>query len=730
MRLPHVATFGKLIVALSVLSCSTSSAAAQEDGESAPPSLPELVVEGQIVPTMPAFDERWPGATPFSPGAIVGYGARGTVTGTKVAVDPLKFPGAVQTIGDQLMQDQLADRLDDLFRDVSGVAHSNGGGANRTDDLLIRGFRVRGNSDDFRKNGFRDSSRVERELANVERIEILKGPPSVLYGAAGEPAGLVNFITKQPLECRFDVVSATFGYFDDYRFTLDSTGPLATAVPLTYRLNLAVQDSQSFRDFAFNERFFIAPVICWHVSQCTRLTLEGEFLYDERMTDRGVPLFQDSLKAVPISRFLGEPTDGVRFNDGQVALILDHQFSDLWALRSGWVSNWSDEDRDSTDTRRLGGGGGGQVTTEMQRRRVLQEATDENHYWMADLAATMALAGLEHELVLGTEIGTTMRDDFTLQGNATNIDIFNPVYGQPQPVPNQPRMQAFDNDQYAIYLQDLVSVTPRLRLLAGVRHDWVDATSLDTASSPSPLFDSQSALSPRFGVVYQLFDQVASLYASYSESFQPVVGSSRTGMLFEPERGESYETGIKLELLDEQLWVTVAAFDIFRQNILVLDPVDDDFSLQLGEAESKGVEFDLAGRLSPSWSIIANAAYIDARVTQDTQANLLGNRLPNAPFITSSLWTRYNLTDCCYKTAGIGLGVVYVGHREGDADNSYDLPSYSRWDAALYYRLRALRFSLYAENLFDAFYITSSRNTERNLPGPPLNLRGSVVLAY
>lgn len=716
------------IAAVFLLSAVVSSLLAQEDDDTTQPTLPEVIVEAPAVDdgvgsAVPGFEELWRGDTVFSPGEIVGYGAAGSVTGTRMAVAPLDFPGSVQTIPEIVMQDQAADQLHDLLRDVSGLNHSNGGGSNRTDDLLIRGFRIRGNSDDFRKNGFRDSSRVQRELSNVERIEVLKGPASILYGAVGEPAGLVNFITKQPLDYRYDAVSATFGYFNDYRFTLDSTGPLATGLPLTYRLNMAVQDSGSFRDFVYNERFFISPVLRWQINERTRLTFEGEFLYDERMTDRGIPIYQGDIRAVPISRFLGEPTDGTRFNDGQTAVVLDHQFNDSWSLHTGWVSNWSDEDRDSTDTR------GGLQGTNLRRRRIFQEAIDENHYWMADVAGTVTFGCMEHEFVFGTEIGTTRRDDFSVQRNVDNINIFTPIYG-PQSLPNRARMEATDHEQYAIYLQDLVSVTPRLKLLAGFRQDWVDATSLDTNAAPNPMSDSQAATSPRFGVVYQLIPDAASFYAAYSESFQPVVGSSLSGVAFGPEQGAAYETGIKLELLDQQLWFTLAAFDIFRQNILVPDPADDNYSLQLGEAESKGVEFDLAGRLSPSWSIIANAAYMDTRVTEDTQAGMLGNRLLNVPYISSSLWTRYDFIDSPSETAGAALGVVYVGQRAGDADNSFELPSYTRWDAGLYYRLRAVNLRLYAENLFDVFYFASSRNTVRNLPGAPFNLRGTVELTY
>ncbi|MCA9203008.1 MAG: TonB-dependent receptor plug domain-containing protein, partial [Planctomycetales bacterium] len=380
MRPPHspLSRAGLALVALATLALPLSAQPPLTPPASqptAPPAtLPEVIVEGEDAASSdspaPPIDAPFinqpyadapavydPNAL-FSPAASVGYAAPDSVTGTKLAISPLDFPGSVQTITESLIHDQAARNIYDLTRNVSSVGPSIGGSANRTDDLLIRGFRVQGNSDDFRKNGFRDSSRTQRDLANIDRIEILKGPAAALYGSSGEPAGLVNFITKQPLDYRQDVVSARIGYWDDYRLTLDSTGPL-TNEDVTYRLNVAAQDSGSFRDFVFNERYFVAPVVRLRLAEDTYLTFEGEYLRDRRVPDRGIVLFQGSFDAIPIDRFFGEPTDQANFQDGQVSAILNHAFTDDLLLRTGYVSNWSDEYRDQVDTRRLGGGGGG-----------------------------------------------------------------------------------------------------------------------------------------------------------------------------------------------------------------------------------------------------------------------------------------------------------------------------------------------------------------------------------
>jgi iron complex outermembrane receptor protein len=337
---------------------------------------------------------------------------------------------------------------------------------------------------------------------------------------------------------------------------------------------------------------------------------------------------------------------------------------------------------------------------------------------------------MRHQVVLGTELGTTMRDDFSVQGNATSIDIFDPVYGLPQPTPDRPRTEASDFGRYGVYLQDLISFAPRWKFLAGLRHDWVDSRSLDTQAGPDPVSESQTSLNPRFGLVWQPWMEVASVYGAYSTSFEPLVGSGRLGDPFEPERGEACEAGLKWQLLDQQLGVTLAGFRTIRSNVLVPDPVDPDYSLQLGRADSQGVELDVVGNLTERWQLLANAAYIDARVSRDTDAQLEGNRLPNVPYCSAAFWTRYDLIRDCCQNLGVTLGMTYVGHRAGDPDNSYLLPSYTRWDAGLVAARGPIRLSLYAENLFDAWYITSSRNAQRNLPGAPFQLRGMASLAY
>ncbi|MEZ6112045.1 MAG: TonB-dependent receptor [Pirellulaceae bacterium] len=287
-------------------------------------------------------------------------------------------------------------------------------------------------------------------------------------------------------------------------------------------------------------------------------------------------------------------------------------------------------------------------------------------------------------------------------------------------------MQRFDNWQSSIYLQDLITLNQDWKLLAGFRQSWVDSTSLDTQNSPLPMSANQAATTPRFGAVYQPFAD-ASAYVAYSQSFQPVVGASRLGAPFGPESGEAYEIGLKYEIVRRRLWATLAAFDIFRQNVIVPDPVDPNFNTQVSEVESRGVEFDLMGQVTERWSVIANAAYLHTEITQDTQANLLGNRADNVPYFSSNIWTRYNIQQTADRTTGLATACTCGGSSGRHREQLRPPPITAGTPASTRRGHSAL--SLYAENLFDTFYIASAPQ-RRTQHARPLQPRGGVGLIY
>jgi iron complex outermembrane receptor protein len=216
-------------------------------------------------------------------------------------------------------------------------------------------------------------------------------------------------------------------------------------------------------------------------------------------------------------------------------------------------------------------------------------------------------------------------------------------------------------------------------------------------------------------------------YGSYSQSFNPVFGIASAGGALVPETAFQWEGGIKADLLDKKLSFSAAGYYIVKNNVAVPDPTKDIFFfLQLGQARSQGAELSLAGKLTEYWSIIANYAYTDTKVTQNQDPTLVGKRFLSVPFNSGSLWTRYNFLQRPDKTLGAAIGLVGVGDRPGDLQNSFELPSYARWDAGFYYRRRQLSISVYFENVFDIQYYTGSVSAFQVIPGAPFNVRGAV----
>jgi len=273
---------------------------------------------------------------------------------------------------------------------------------------------------------------------------------------------------------------------------------------------------------------------------------------------------------------------------------------------------------------------------------------------------------------------------------------------------------------------------PNLKVLAGVRYDSANQfRTTQFEGEPREEFEqTDSRFSPRLGVVYQPIEPV-SVYASYTTSFNPTFGASRNAddSPFEPETGRQIEVGVKADLL-EQLSLTLAAFDIRKQNVQTPDPEDPLFTLQTGEVASRGFEVNLGGEVLPGWNITAAYTYLDAFVSEDN-TDLVGNQLANVPDNQFSLWSTYEIQQGNLEGLGFGLGLFYVGDRPGDLANSFTLPSYFRTDAALFYRRDNWRAQVNIRNLFDNDYFASSNGTRRSVnPGAPFTVLGTVAVEF
>ncbi|MGI2909531.1 TonB-dependent siderophore receptor, partial [Tolypothrix sp. VBCCA 56010] len=559
-----------------------------------------------------------------------GYRVPDASTATRTDTPLRDIPASIQVIPRQVIEDRNIERVQDALENVSGVTKGGNYGGTAAGAFVIRGFSQDGNfRNGLRDNGFNSLS----DFASIERVEVLKGPASVLFGQV-EPGGIINLVTKQPLNEPYYSVEFTAENYNFYRPTFDISGPLNAEKTVLYRLNAAYQNSGSFRDFVDSERFFIAPALTWKIGSNTTLDLDFEYLQDDSPFDRGLVILDDNSLPLPINRNLNYPLlhdfnqriyrGGYRF---------EHRFSDNWRIRNNFFLSSVDRGGFSVNPE-------GRLIDNRFSPRVFYDERNvtQNYTVQTDLIGKFNTGSIAHQLLLGFDFN---RNTSFYEGRSASLppnDIFNPVFEIPRPtVLSDPEIFSDRTDTWGIYLQDQVTLLDNLKLLVGGRFDF--STQNNLVDPRSEQFND--AFSPRVGIVYQP-SQAISLYASYSTSFVPAIGLSASDSPFKPEKGKQFEVGIKGEFLDGKLSATLAAFDITKSNILTTDPNPNNsrFSIQVGEQQSQGIELDVIGEILPGWNIIATYAYIDARVTEDNTIPI-GNRLPNSAQHTASFWTTY-----------------------------------------------------------------------------------------
>jgi iron complex outermembrane receptor protein len=655
-----------------------------------------------------------------------GYRAPRATTATRTDTPLRDIPQSIQVVPQQVIQDQQVTRIGEAVRNVSGVTVLQGYGGS-TDNYTIRGLAASSNL----RNGFRDDGFLTfTDPANIERIEVLKGPASVLYGQF-EPGGVVNYVTKQPLSNPFYAGELAIGSYSFYRPSIDFSGPLTPDKSVLYRLNVAYENSGSFRDFVNSEVFVAAPVLTFKLGEATNLTLEYEYVNVDRTFDRGFPAVPEIFR-LPIGRFLGEPSDRYRLTGNKPSLTVEHRFNPNLRLRSAFTAQIFDADRSNAQARnfRLN-----EDRETLRRRYTVSEEKAEDYGLQTDLISNFNTGSVKHELLAGFELSRNTYDAVLRRTEFTPINIFNPVYGSPIPTDLG---TVFDNDRRSdtlgIYLQDQIALSPNLKLLVGGRLDLIDFENedrlTDTTSSRN-----YTAFSPRVGLVYQPIEPV-SLYASFSRSFKPnVLATTSSGDLLEPEKGTQYEIGVKGELFDGRLSATLAAYSITKTNVATTDPNDIDFSIAVGEIKSRGVELDVVGRLAPGWNVIASYGYNEAFVSEneafvegDAGSLAVGSRLVNAPQHSASLWTTYEIQSGSLKGLGFGGGLYFVGDREAELPNSIELPSFVRGDATIFYRRDNYRAALNFKNLFGTRYYEAQGTLV--YPGSPFTVVGSLSVEF
>jgi iron complex outermembrane receptor protein len=670
-----------------------------------------------------------------------GYTARNATTATKVDVPILDVPQSIQVIPRQVIEEQRALTLSDVFRNVSGFSPGVNSQSQRFGDRnsVFRGF----TGNNYYTNGFKDpfnGSSFSFGLANIDSVEVLKGPSSVLYGL-GEPGATINVITKQPLADWYASGAVTAGSFGLVNPSLDISGPLTPGKELRFRLNAAYQRQDSFVDFVQSERYQLAPVLALAIGPNTHLTLEGEYQAISEIYWTGLPaegtILPNPGGKLPRSRYLGDAElEGDEFPERTLAKVgyrLEHRFNEHVALRHGFrFTYFTRDDRDIIPF------GLQEDLRTFDRDLFVAQGWTTDYYILTDLVFDFTTGPLRHKLLVGSDQRFFSTSDRSATDFLDPIDIFNPTYGGlVDPIgPTTPRRLLEQSGTFiGVYLQDIVTITPQVKLLVGGRFDLANLDSETENTDTGTITDSEideNVFTPRAGLVYQPMPSV-SLYASYSQSFNPLTGATFEGDAFDPEEGVQYEGGVKFELFGGRMLSTVAIYHLTKENILTPDPVNIGFSIQEGEQRSRGIEFDISGEVLPGFRLIASYSYIQAKITESNSGNE-GNRPANVPEHTGSIWGVYEFQAGLFKGLGLGLGLVGVGDRPADNENTVTLPDYVRTDLALYYQpWKHVDLALNIKNLFNIDYIETSTFGDPFAgisPGAPFSVFGTVTARY
>lgn len=640
-------------------------------------------------------------------------------TATKVDLPVLQTAQAISVVPRQLLEDQGALRIGEALRNVAGVSRSDVYGF--FDGFNIRGFDASSSAtylDGLQVN----DSMATSELAGLERLEVVKGPASGLYGQ-GPLSGLVNMVSKRPTDERFANIGVGLGSNDYREARLDANSPLDKDGDWLGRINLVWRDQDFFVDSSGAKRVYVTPSLTWKIDSDTSLTLLGTWQHDKLnpwspTTAYGTILYNPNGR-IPRSRAVNDrdyPAEQTR-DRHSAGWMFDHRFNDTFAIHQGVRY----EDTHNTWDHWLFTSG---IHDDMRTvDRFYYGPYDEHAHDLrvdTNLSADFNTGDVHHLLLVGIDYGHRQSSDINnFDYGPYPFDIYAPTYGiVPGPETIAITPYSSDTRQTGVYVQDHVQFGEKWTVTAGGRFDRArDGTGADQLKT--------SAFSPRAGVTYALSDSSA-LYANWSKSFSPQGGYPRfDGGNIPPERGEDFEAGLKIARPDGSLRGMFTVFQLTRQNVATEDFLHPNFYVITGEQRSRGLEAELAWQPQAGVEFTAAYAYTKAEITEDNTLPV-GARLAGIPRHNLNLWSKYTWQEGLLAGFGIGLGLNYQSDRPASNSEQVDpiygrpfiMKSYVLVDAALFYDTGPWSARLNVKNAFDRHYFVTASSTRTNWGEP------------
>jgi iron complex outermembrane receptor protein len=685
------------------------------------------------------------------------YATESSSTGTKTDTPIMQTPVSIQVVPRAVMDDQKATRVTDVVENVSGVRSQPSLGTGT--GFIIRGFRSgKVYRNGLVSNGGNEGFPSEFDTANLQSVEILKGPAAVLFGRI-EPGGLVNLTTRKPQATPYYSLEQRFGSYDFYRTEWDATGGITHDNSLMYRFSGAYQTNYSFRDFNSSDRYLISPTVTWKISDATDFTVNVEGLNQDFRADYGIPAVGNRPANIPVSRSFNDPNTPLsNLHKVQVGTELNHHFNKDWAVHSRFLTTIAHTDTTFVNPTNAFDPAQALSSNGILHRNIFSQSDDINTYTTnLDLTGKFDIGFSKHETLIGIDY-LHSKTNYSTWGNwqtpntALDINIYNPAptsYGinpllfqTARATPSRTTNHSVFIDEWiVVYFQDHITLWDKVHILGGGRYDWArtgrgrgtDFSSATAAFVPR----KDEGFSPRVGILYQPWSWL-SVYGNWTTSFNANNGLTATGQTIKPQIGEQFEAGIKTSLFDDRLITSLAFYHLTKQNVMTT--VAPQVQRPVGRQRSQGIELDMTGYITDGLSFIGNYAFTDARITKDNDG-FQGNRMNNVPEHSGSAWLKYDLKG--YKALdglSFGLGGVAAGKREGNNDNTFQLPGYVRMDAFAAYRWNIKKTKVTAQfnirNLLNKTYYEST-DPDANVapalgiyPGAPLTAMGSIRIEY
>jgi len=659
----------------------------------------------------------------------------------KLPISPLDLPQSTFTVERQTLEQQQVLRVSDVLANVSGVYVSGNTGGYQ-EEISGRGFAF-GSSNTF-KNGVRYNNSILPETSSLERFEVLKGSNAILYGnvAAG---GVLNLVTKKPRFEQGGSVGMRVGSYDFYKPTLDLYGAVNGSEHVAFRVNTTYENSRSFRNEVKGERFYVNPSLLVKIGSKTDFLLEGDYLKDNRTPDFGIGAINYRIPDVPRGRFLNTSWANIGTEQKSATATLTHHLNDIWQVRGVAAYQGFSNDlrsasrpsnvRDSVDVfsgvdkngRPIKVLTGSPALYGNQVRSLQASETNEDYFLgQLDVTGKVQTMFLKHTVLVGVDADkyNTRAIAYNAIGRYDSVNVFNAErYAENSAVPNFTRNTRTYSPirRVGVYVQDLIEITEKLKLLAGVRYSYQETGSIVRTYKDGKIdmrpkrYDD--AFSPRLGLVYQPL-KTLSVFASYANSFNTNAGMDNTGAALPPSIIDQYEVGMKNELFNGLLSANVTTYRIVNSNLaqtILADAPNYNGNMPTaqelaGEVTSKGVELDLQSKPMQGWSVIGGYSY---NRTAYTESNVytVGSLLRYNPNHTANASVFYTFENGPLHGLNLGLTTLYIGERQAGrstrgniVNDNYrliPLPSYTQLDASVGYTYDRLSLRLKLSNVLN-----------------------------